>query len=982
MPLSFDQYRDAIIASHVLSEEDLRVSLSAISDERPPPDAKKLGKYLVRQKLLTQYQAQEIYSGRGELLVMGNYVVIDTLGQGGMGTVLKAQHRHMKRFVAIKVISSESLKDPNAVRRFHREVEAAARLSHPNIVAAFDADEAHGVHYLVMEYVDGNDLSQMVKKNGPSPIDSAVFCVLQAALGLQYAHSQGVIHRDIKPSNLLLDHKGTVKILDMGLARIEESRDDSAMAELTATGAVMGTVDYMSPEQAANTKNANAQSDIYSLGCTLHYLITGRSVYGGTTLMERLLAHREQPIPSLRNAVVDVPDAVDQVFRKMVAKLPRDRYPSMTEVIIDLEKCQRGEAVTASASHFDDSLLNHFLQDLGDSSSQEKSVPTQRNVAAATKEQKVLVASRPKSILAAGSADHDTDANSLNASATLAGRLRPSTLLSTSWWATHKGMSIIGIAIGAIILLVIASVQFFPNRSSPQQASEEKTSVNETATLSSQMPVWDDMPKGSPPPAVAPFNARQAASLKKEWASYLDVPIEFVNDVGIKFSLIPPGEFMMGSSDNHVAEMMALAKKEGEGWESQYIIAEIPQHRVRITKPFYLGMYEITHSEFGKFVKEQSNPESYRVDLKRPAYPIGDVTLKEIEQFCFWLEKRDGYRYRLPTEAEWEYACRAGTTTVFSFGDTLASTQANFNGRYPFGHDVVGPEHRKLTTVGTFKPNAFGLFDMHGNLWEACSDLFDFSYYRVSPTDNPTGPNYGNSYAVRGGEYERGRGLSLRSSMRYTRRLPDSHVGFRLIREMEKPNTPRTRNRIPLNAVNSREPFNRKDLEGWTIFGYPGWRVEDQNLVSESPPGRHPGWLMSNVEFEDFEFTFEYTIKAGGNSGVFVRAWPEGDVSGKDFIEIQLLDDNHSKFASLPPEKKNGAIYGRTAPIASIEAPADQRHKMLIRVAGKTVHVELNGKTIIEQTVEELRPQGHIGLQICPEGIEFRSLRIREFYEP
>ena len=248
----------------------------------------------------------------------------------------------MKREVALKVISPQLLKDEAAERRFNREVEAAARLSHPNIVTAHDAGEDHGVHYLVMEYVAGSDLTERVRNGGPLRLAEAVECTLQAARGLAYAHDAGIVHRDIKPSNLLLDASGTVKVLDMGLARLDPKGDETAMRELTSTGMVMGTVDYMAPEQALDAKTADARSDIYSLGCTMYFLVTGRPVYDGDTVMKRILGHREQPIPKLTKEVGNAASGesvqqLERAFRRMVAKDPRDRFSTMHEVVEALE---------------------------------------------------------------------------------------------------------------------------------------------------------------------------------------------------------------------------------------------------------------------------------------------------------------------------------------------------------------------------------------------------------------------------------------------------------------------------------------------------------------------------------------------------------------------------------------------------------------------------------------------------------------------
>ena len=234
-------------------------------------------------------------------------------------------------------------------------MKAAGRLSHPNIVIAFDADEAEGTHFLVMEYIEGHDLSQLVKQRGPLPIAEAVEYIRQAACGLEQAHAQGVVHRDIKPSNLLVDKRGTVKILDMGLARIDEPTDGAladveTRAELTQQGSIMGTIDFMAPEQAADTHRADMRSDLYSLGCTLHYLLIGRAPFGGETLVKRLLAHRDEPVPSLRALRPEVSPGLDAVFQRLMAKHPEQRYQTAGELLDALKKSNLAARPIATAT--------------------------------------------------------------------------------------------------------------------------------------------------------------------------------------------------------------------------------------------------------------------------------------------------------------------------------------------------------------------------------------------------------------------------------------------------------------------------------------------------------------------------------------------------------------------------------------------------------------------------------------------------------
>lgn len=343
MPASVADFVKAAEDSGIITDEALVEYLRGVA---PESDATPLANRLVKDGRITAFQAKHIYGGRAKALVLGPYVVLDVLGKGGMGYVYKAEHRRMRRVVALKVIAKTALKSAAAVRRFEREVQAAARLEHPNIVTAFDAGEASGVHYLVMQYVDGNNLSDIVKEQGPQPVERVVDWIIQAARGLEYAHGKGVVHRDIKPGNLRVDSLGTVKIFDMGLARLESL--DVDQDQLTGMGQIMGTVDYMAPEQATDTRQADARSDIYSLGATLWYLLAGRPLFEADSVIHKIMAHQQAAPPSLADAPISMNPSLDAVFQRMVAKKPGDRFQSMQEVIAALESQRRGDAQVGS----------------------------------------------------------------------------------------------------------------------------------------------------------------------------------------------------------------------------------------------------------------------------------------------------------------------------------------------------------------------------------------------------------------------------------------------------------------------------------------------------------------------------------------------------------------------------------------------------------------------------------------------------------
>lgn len=275
---------------------------------------------------------------------IGPYRLIEPLGQGGMGQVFKAFHPFMQRYVAIKLIRRDQVGTQAAIARFQREIQAAARLEHPNIIRAYDAGQAanNGLFYLAMELADGCDLAHLLKTERSIPVDKACDYIRQAALGMAYAHQCGLIHRDIKPANLFLTKEGVIKVLDLGLARLinDTAKEHLGNAEqgthlsLTQSGAIIGTPDYMAPEQTYDTQLADDRSDIYSLGCTFYFLLTGNApFYNQTTLDRKLYAHRHyQPKNPIERYRSDLPSGLAVLVRTMMAKNPNHRFPSMKKV--------------------------------------------------------------------------------------------------------------------------------------------------------------------------------------------------------------------------------------------------------------------------------------------------------------------------------------------------------------------------------------------------------------------------------------------------------------------------------------------------------------------------------------------------------------------------------------------------------------------------------------------------------------------------
>lgn len=299
-----------------------------------------LAEFLVTQGAMTKWQAEKLLQGKHKGYFLGKYRLLSLLGKGGMSSVFLAEHVLMRRRCAIKVLPTKRVADSSYLARFHREAQAVAALDHPNIVRAYDVDHQMDrdaeIHFLVMEYVEGASLQDLVANRGPCGFDDAVDYIRQAALGLEHAHRAGMVHRDIKPGNLLVDLNGTVKILDLGLARYFSNEEQGTALTIAHDEKVLGTADYLAPEQALDSHTVDHRADIYSLGCTLYFLLTGHPPFTEGTLAQRLMAHQTKEPPPVERDRPDTPPALGTLLRKMMAKKPEERQSTAVEVASDM----------------------------------------------------------------------------------------------------------------------------------------------------------------------------------------------------------------------------------------------------------------------------------------------------------------------------------------------------------------------------------------------------------------------------------------------------------------------------------------------------------------------------------------------------------------------------------------------------------------------------------------------------------------------
>jgi serine/threonine protein kinase len=342
-PTTVIEFIDLVSKSNILEKRALDGYLQKLTAEpEKPATPKLLAQTMVRDGILTNLQAGLILRGKWKnFIVSGKYKLLEHLGTGGMGSVYLCEHVLMRRRVALKVLPNDKVHDPVLLERFYREARAVAALDHRNIVRAHDIDRDDDLHFLVLEYVDGSSLQHIVEKFGPLPISRAVNAIRQTAEGLQHAHEAGLVHRDIKPGNLLLDRMGLVKILDLGLARFFDDEHLTITRQHNKEN-VLGTADYLAPEQALDSSVVDIRGDIYSLGVTFYFILTGRSPYRDGSISQKLVWHQvSSPFP-IHEYRAEVPKKLAAVIQTMMAKAPEDRFQTPAELCDALQSWDEG----------------------------------------------------------------------------------------------------------------------------------------------------------------------------------------------------------------------------------------------------------------------------------------------------------------------------------------------------------------------------------------------------------------------------------------------------------------------------------------------------------------------------------------------------------------------------------------------------------------------------------------------------------------
>lgn len=688
----------------------------------------------------------------------GKYRVIRRLGRGGMGAVYLAYDDDLDRHVALKIPTASGDHEAEILERFKREAKVGASFHHPNFCPIYEAGKVGDHPYLAMAYIEGKDLSSSVNRERPMNPGEAATLVGKIARAMADAHDKGIVHRDLKPSNVMIDAKGEPVIMDFGLAR----RDGSKDAELTASNAMLGTIHYMSPEQVRVEKTSmGPPTDIYSLGVILYELITGRRPFEGppTSVIAFILLNEPQSASDHRPGL-DV--ALVSTCHKAMSKAIADRHASMREFATALDGCFKTAPAPRRRPPIDTS---------------EPIRPAARREPAPPWGGRKLVLAAMGGILAValGVVIYiTTDTGTLKIEG---GDPAMEVSIDGREVRIEKVGEPITVRSGAHGLIITRGEVRVkaPKSFEVKRGRETVVSLEFTPKEVAKAPPADsppanpkDDPKPEPPKEVEK-PARPTANPASSTAFAGTAPGESktvkVGEIDVVLCWCPPGQFTMGSPLD----------------EKERVENEGPVD-VTITKGFWVMRTEMTQELYQALT---GNNPSYN---KGPKLPVESVNFEEARDCAAKLTRKlreshllpDGWGIRLPTEAQWEYAARAGTKTATPFGDTLTSSQANFDGNDPYGGAAKGPHLRTTREVGSYEPNAWGLFDTVGNVWEVTLDAYEAKL--PGGADPFVAGGDVSVRAMRGGCWSNSGGRHCRSAFRancaMTIRGPD--LGFRL----------------------------------------------------------------------------------------------------------------------------------------------------------------------------------------------------------
>lgn len=728
----------------------------------------------------------------------------------------------------------------------------------------------------------------------------AVYYARQAAVDLQQAQQQGRVHLGLQPGSLLLAVDGQRKTLKVdGYGRADTIREASLKGGLTRLVEVLGTADYLAPEQAADPRTADIRADVYSLGCILHFLLTGRPPFQRDSAAETVAAQQSETPKRLDKIRRDVPPELAAVVAKMMAKAPADRYQTPAGVVQALAAFLRPGAQPASPAPTAAPPAAVPAANHRPTHESEASEDGLADVAS------MLTTSSPTT-------RKPQKRNAPKANAARGKHRGKKAKMPPLKWIAAGAASVLVLLLGGIVIV-------FRGHRGEEIAGVKPPAATSVVAKSTEVG-GDEQELGSTPPlAKAPFDAKQARAHQEAWAKYLRTTVETTNSVSATMILIPPGEFLMGSSDEQIetATRAALEAEHDHSKETiEFIRGQVqrgvrPQHRVVINNPFLMGATETTIGQFRQFAgetqyrteAERSQPpgpvprapaENWKPPRKQPfwqspGYPVSNdspvtlVTWNDACAFCNWLSEKHGltpwYRpdgdtwfvadrasgYRLPTEAEWEYACRAGTTTLYAFGDDPEELDN-------FGWFLKNSVSR-ARAVGLMPPNAFGLLDMHGNADEWCQDFYSETWYETSPLSDPRGPSTGNRRVTRGGNW-RGRAYGCTNAYRGSSQPSFrgfEFYGFRYMRVLEGQtaiaSAIMTNNRAPaIKPHENATPWKTRPFQQW------------MNEVAGLPADKQLEAVAKKLQELNPGFDGTITGAAGGASRPVIKNGAPADV--------------------------------------------------------------------------------------------------------